>query len=101
MPAASRTRLRWQGLLQYVKANAAPAARDAMMAEPVIGYSIAYPMGVIAVIASILAVKRLWKVDYAAEARQSAGARRHKPALDQPHDPRDQGGNNTARLCRS
>jgi putative transport protein len=41
-----------------------------MMAEPVIGYSIAYPMGVIAMIASILALKRLWKVDYAAEARQ-------------------------------
>jgi putative transport protein len=57
------------GVLDYVKANAAPAALDAMTAEPVIGYSITYPMGVIAVIASILAVKRLWKVDYAAEAR--------------------------------
>ena len=57
------------GVLDYVKANAAPAALDAMTAEPVIGYSITYPMGVIAVIASILTVKRLWKVDYAAEAR--------------------------------
>jgi putative transport protein len=57
-------------VVQYVRTNAPSAARDAMMAEPVIGYSIAYPMGVIAMIASILAVKRLWKVDYAAEARQ-------------------------------
>jgi putative transport protein len=56
--------------VQYVKANAPDATRDAMMAEPVIGYSIAYPMGVIAVIASILVMKRIWKVDYAAEAKQ-------------------------------
>jgi putative transport protein len=57
-------------VVQYVRTNAPSAARDTMMAEPVIGYSIAYPMGVIAMIASILALKRLWKVDYAAEARQ-------------------------------
>ena len=57
-------------VVQYVRTNAPSAARDSMMAEPVIGYSIAYPMGVIAMIASILAVKRLWKVDFAAEARQ-------------------------------
>ncbi len=57
-------------VVQYVTTNAPSAARDTMMAEPVIGYSIAYPMGVIAMIATILALKRLWKVDYAAEARQ-------------------------------
>ena len=57
-------------VVQYVKTNAPSAARDTMIAEPVIGYSIAYPMGVIAMIASILALKRLWKVDYADEARQ-------------------------------
>ncbi|HEX9115234.1 MAG TPA: aspartate:alanine exchanger family transporter [Anaerolineae bacterium] len=58
------------GVVQYVRNNAPAAARDALMAEPVIGYSIAYPMGVIAMIASILVVKRAWKVDYAVEARQ-------------------------------
>ncbi len=56
--------------VQYVRTNAPGAARDAMMAEPVIGYSIAYPMGVIAVIATILVVKRAWKVDYAAEGKK-------------------------------
>ena len=56
-------------VIDYVKANAPSATRDAMMAEPVIGYSITYPMGVIASIVSILAMKRLWKVDYVAEAR--------------------------------
>ncbi len=56
-------------VVQYVKTSAPTALADAMMAEPVIGYSIAYPMGVIAMILSILTLKRLWKVDYAAEAR--------------------------------
>jgi len=58
------------GVVEYVRNNAPGDARDAMMAEPVIGYSITYPMGVIAVIASVLVMKRIWKVDYAAEARQ-------------------------------
>lgn len=53
-----------------VPAGTGAAARDMLLAEPVIGYSIAYPMGVIAVILVVLAVKRLWKVDYAAEARE-------------------------------
>lgn len=57
-------------VVQYVRTNAPDAARDAMMAEPVISYSIAYPMGVIAVIATILFMKRAWKVDYSAEARK-------------------------------
>ncbi len=57
-------------VVQYVRTNASSATRDALMAEPVIGYSIAYPMGVIAMIASILVLKRAWKVDFAAEARQ-------------------------------
>ncbi len=57
-------------VVQYVRTNAPSAVRDAMMAEPVIGYSIAYPMGMITMIATVLVLKRLWKVDYAAEARQ-------------------------------
>jgi putative transport protein len=56
------------GVIDYVKANASGASLDTMMAEPVIGYSITYPMGVIAMIACILALKRYWRVDYAAEA---------------------------------
>jgi putative transport protein len=64
------------GVLEFIKANAPATARDAMLNEPVVGYSIAYPMGVLVPILSILLVKRLWKVDYAAEAAglQSLGA---------------------------
>jgi putative transport protein len=56
-------------VVEYVKTNAASDMREALMAQPVVGYSVAYPMGVIAVIASILVTKRLWKVDLTAEAR--------------------------------
>src|SRR5512133_977757 len=40
-------------VIQYVRTNAPASARDVMIAEPVIGYSIAYPMGVIAMIITI------------------------------------------------
>jgi putative transport protein len=58
------------GVLEYVSTNAPAAAREAMLAEPVIGYSITYPMGVVTVIVSILVMKNLWKVNYSAEAKQ-------------------------------
>jgi len=56
-------------VVEYVKNNAASDVRDAMMAQPVVSYSVAYPIGVIAVIGSILVLKRLWKIDLAAEAK--------------------------------
>jgi len=40
-----------------------------MLAEPVVGYSITYPMGVVGVMIAISMMQRLWKIDYAAEAR--------------------------------
>jgi len=41
------------------------------MAEPVVAYSLAYPMGTLGVILVIFIMQRAWKVDYAAEARQA------------------------------
>lgn len=58
------------GVLEYIKSNAPASAVETMLAEPVVGYSIAYPMGVIAMIVSVVVMKRLWKVDYAAEAKR-------------------------------
>jgi putative transport protein len=43
------------------------------LADPVVGYSVTYPMGVIGSILSISFLQRLWKVDYAAEAKQLRG----------------------------
>lgn len=38
--------------------------------DPVVGYSVTYPMGVIGMILAISLLQRLWRVDYAAEARR-------------------------------
>ena len=56
-------------VVEYVKTNTLIDVRDTMMAQPVVGYSVAYPMGVIAVIGSMLVLKRLWKIDLTGEAK--------------------------------
>jgi len=63
-------------VLDYIKGYAPLGALNLMLAEPVIGYSITYPMGVISTLLVIVLVQRWWKVDYAAEAQQlyAAGA---------------------------
>lgn len=68
------------GLLEYIKTYAPPELVDEMLNEPVVGYSIAYPMGVIGMIAAIAVLQRVWRIDYereAAELRElGAGHRR-------------------------
>ncbi|HSM57892.1 MAG TPA: TrkA C-terminal domain-containing protein [Candidatus Sulfomarinibacteraceae bacterium] len=56
------------GLLDTIGNTAPPELREAMLSEPVIGYSVAYPMGVLGVILAVFAMQRLWRVDYEAEA---------------------------------
>lgn len=46
----------------------AAGAPEAMRALPVVGYSIAYPVGVLGMIAALLLARRIWRVDFAAEA---------------------------------
>ena len=56
-------------ILEYIK-NVAPAAtRDQLLSEPVVGYSVAYPMGVIGMLLAINVMQRIWKINYATEAR--------------------------------
>ncbi|HRH45901.1 MAG TPA: aspartate:alanine exchanger family transporter [Pyrinomonadaceae bacterium] len=40
-----------------------------LLADPVVGFSLAYPMGVLGLIFAIIIVRRLWRVDYAEEAK--------------------------------
>lgn len=65
------------GVLDSVKGYAPPGALDQMLAEPVLGYSIAYPIGVIGMILAIALLPRRWKVNYAhdAETLQDLGGR--------------------------
>ncbi len=57
-------------VLDYIKGSAPSSALDQMLAEPVVGYSIAYPMGVVAMILVIYLTQRIWKIDYAREAQR-------------------------------
>ncbi len=59
------------GELDFLKRWAPGGVRDPILTEPVVGYSIAYPMGVLGVILAIAVLQRLWKVNYAAEAQRS------------------------------
>ncbi|HEY3289863.1 MAG TPA: aspartate:alanine exchanger family transporter, partial [Anaerolineae bacterium] len=56
-------------VLEYIKSAAPQAMRDQMASEPVVGYSVAYPMGVIGMLLTIYVLQRVWKVNYKAEAR--------------------------------
>jgi putative transport protein len=58
------------GVLEYIRGVASPELLDQMLAEPVVGYSVAYPMGVLGMILTIALVQRLFKVDYRAEAEK-------------------------------
>lgn len=57
------------GVIEHVKAVVSPQFVDAAAAEPVVAYSMSYPMGVLGMILVIYVLRRIWKVDYAAEAR--------------------------------
>ncbi len=58
------------GTVEFLKTNTPPEMLEAVLDDPVIGYSIAYPMGVIGMIAAILLAQRWWKIDYGREARE-------------------------------
>jgi putative transport protein len=67
-------------VLEYIANAAPPALRNQLLAEPVVGYSITYPAGVVGMLLVIGLMQRVWKVDYAAEANSlralgAAGAR--------------------------
>jgi len=59
------------GVVDLIKTTASPELVETLMAEPVVAYSLAYPMGTLGVILVIFIMQRAWKVDYAAEARQA------------------------------
>ena len=67
-------------VLEQIKGFAPPAQLDQLLAEPVIGYSVTYPVGVIGLLIAIGVLQRVWRVDYRAEEqrqRDMAGVNRH------------------------
>jgi putative transport protein len=58
------------GVLEYVGGVAPEDVREQLLADPVVGYSVAYPVGVVGMMLAIALTQRLWRVDYAAEAQR-------------------------------
>ena len=57
------------GAIETLKNYASGAEAEKILSEPVVAYSITYPMGVIGVLLAITFAKRLWNVDFAKEAK--------------------------------
>lgn len=55
-------------LLDYLKSAASNTGLNHLLAEPVIAYSLTYPMGVVGMILTIHLMQKIWKTDYAHEA---------------------------------
>jgi putative transport protein len=57
------------GVLERLRDSAPPGELEQLLNQPVVGYSIAYPVGVVGVILAVFAMQRLWRVDYQREAQ--------------------------------
>lgn len=53
----------------FARGHFSEAEMTNLLAEPVVGYSLTYPIGVIGLIIAVTVLQKLWRVDYAAEAR--------------------------------
>ncbi|ABX04491.1 MAG TPA: transporter [Herpetosiphon sp.] len=53
--------------IEYLKSVLPEQELAAVVNDPVVGYSIAYPMGVVAMMLAIVFVQRLWRIDYVKE----------------------------------
>lgn len=58
------------GALETIRQTAPEELLEKLLAEPVVGFSIGYPIGVIGLMLTINICQKLWKVDYAAEFKQ-------------------------------
>lgn len=54
------------GVVEYIRAV---GAQEPALSEPVVAYSLTYPVGVLGMILAVYLTQRLWKVNYAAEAQ--------------------------------
>ena len=57
------------GALESIRQTAPENLLEKLLAEPVVGFSVAYPIGVIGLMLTINVCQKLWKVDYQAEFR--------------------------------
>jgi putative transport protein len=55
-------------VLESIKGSAPTGVVDQLLAEPVVAYSVTYPIGVVGMILAIALMQRIWKTNYANEA---------------------------------
>lgn len=55
--------------LDYIKTTGAPANLDQLLSEPVIGYSVTYPMGILSALLAIVLLQSWFKINYKEEAK--------------------------------
>lgn len=58
------------GVLEYIQSNVSAGTAPDILNEPVVGYSIAYPVGVIGMILAVSLAQRFFRIDYARESQQ-------------------------------
>lgn len=56
------------GVLDVIRSSAATDVVESMLSEPVVGYSVTYPIGVLGPIFAILLMSRIFRIDYRKEA---------------------------------
>ncbi|WP_243374895.1 aspartate:alanine exchanger family transporter [Geotalea sp. SG265] len=57
-------------ILDTLKHNYSGSGLEDLLAEPVVGYSLCYPMGVIGTVLAISLAQRLWRINFSSEAKQ-------------------------------
>ncbi|MCB9140080.1 MAG: transporter [Caldilineaceae bacterium] len=58
------------GLLDAIRNSAPDAQLTQLLAEPVVGYSVAYPMGVLGMLLAVAVMQRVWRIDYAEDVKR-------------------------------
>jgi putative transport protein len=56
------------GLIDAIRTNAPPDMVDALINDPVVGYSVTYPMGVLGPILALIVMTRFWRINFRKEA---------------------------------
>lgn len=60
-------------ILDTIKHGAPREMISTMLSDPVVGYSITYPVGVIGTILAVSLMQKVWKIDYGSEAKDLRG----------------------------
>lgn len=58
------------GVLEMIRSHAPAGAVESLLSEPVVGYSVAYPMGVLGPILAIAAMRAVCRINYRREAER-------------------------------